>query len=295
MAILIGTLLTIAWIAGFAIGDRSHVRQGGIKTGNERLDNLSVRQWLIQPIQWLLEKSGILDRLQPFLSALHSKLFVLHGTSWTVEATKQFAVFVISCGYAAAVGGAWFAVLSSEQMLLYLGLLLGVIIPAAKWRDTVSKFEQRKQDIILVIPEVMSKLMLLLGAGETVQRALIRCTERREDKDKLDNPLIIELRRANEEVRNGQSFGAAMEAFSRRCAVQEVSLFTTTILLNYRRGGDRLVLSLKELSYSLWEKRKAVARSRGEEASSKLVFPLVGIFFILMALVASPAILMMGG
>ena len=137
--------------------------------------------------------------------------------------------------------------------------------------------------------------MLLLGAGETVQRALIRCTDRREDKDKRDNTLLIELRRANEEVRNGQSFSAAMEAFSRRCAVQEVSLFTTTILLNYRRGGDRLVLSLKELSYSLWEKRKAVARSRGEEASSKLVFPLVGIFLILMALVASPAILMMGG
>jgi tight adherence protein C len=180
-------------------------------------------------------------------------------------------------------------------MLLYLGLLLGAAIPTAKWRDTVSKFEQRKQNILLDIPEVMSKLMLLLGAGETVQRALIRCTDRREDKEKRDNALLIELRRANEEVRNGQSFSAAMEAFSRRCAVQEVSLFTTTILLNYRRGGDRLVLSLKELSYSLWEKRKAVARSRGEEASSKLVFPLVGIFLILMALVASPAILMMGG
>lgn len=295
MAILMGALLTLVWIAGFAMCERSPVQHPGMKTGNERLDQPSVRRWLIRPMQWLLEKSGILDRLQPFMSALHSKLYVLHGTSWTVEATKQFTVFAIGCGYTSAIGGAWLSALSGERMLLYLGLLLGAAIPTAKWRDTVSKFEQRKQNILLDIPEVMSKLMLLLGAGETVQRALIRCTDRREDKDKRDNTLLIELRRANEEVRNGQSFSAAMEAFSRRCAVQEVSLFTTTILLNYRRGGDRLVLSLKELSYSLWEKRKAVARSRGEEASSKLVFPLVGIFLILMALVASPAILMMGG
>ncbi|MFC5648325.1 type II secretion system F family protein [Paenibacillus solisilvae] len=278
MAILIGALLTIVWIAGFTINERSQARQKVIKTGDEKLDHPTVRRLLIIPMLWVLEKSGLLDRMQPFLSALHGKMFVLHGATWTVDATKQFAVFTIGCGYAAAACGAWLSLLSGERSLLYMGLLLGVIIPAARWRDTIRKFEQRKQDILLVIPEVMSKLMLLLGAGETVQRALIRCAERRDDRDKREIPLLIELRRANEEIRNGQSFSAAMEAFSRRCAVQEVSLFTTTILLNYRRGGDRLVLSLKELSYSLWEKRKAVARSRGEEASSKLVFPLVGIF-----------------
>jgi len=63
------------------------------------------------------------------------------------------------------------------------------------------------------------------------------------------------------------------------------------MLLNYRRGGDKLVLSLKELTYTLWEKRKAIARTRGEEASSKLIFPVVGIFVVLMILVASPAML----
>jgi tight adherence protein C len=168
-----------------------------------------------------------------------------------------------------------------------------VVLPAAKWRDTAGKVERRKQDILLSLPDVLSKLMLLLGAGETVQRALIRCADRKDPSQ--SGPLMGELRRANEAIRNGESFASAMEAFSRRCAVQEVSLFTTTLLLNYRRGGERLVLSLKELSYSLWEKRKSVARSRGEEASSKLVFPLVGVFLILMILVASPAILLMRG
>jgi tight adherence protein C len=226
------------------------------------------------------------------MTGLHGKLFILTGGAWTVEATRQYAAFVIGCGYSAALAGAWLAVLSGERLLLAIGALLAAVIPAAKWRDAGSRVHRRKQDIVLALPELLDKLMLLIGAGETVQRALARCAERR---SAAEDPLLRELRRAVEEVRNGDSFAAAMEAFSRRCAVQEVSVFTTTLLLNYRRGGDRLALSLKELSYTLWEKRKVVARTRGEEASSKLVFPLVMVFLILMVLVASPAVLMLGG
>lgn len=261
---------------------------------HDKRSRLSTAERLVaSPIRYLLEQSGLLNRIQPFLASLHGRLFILNGRSWTVDATDGFVAMSIGTGYAAACAGAWLSVLSKEQTLLYIGMLLGILLPAAKWRDTATKVERRKQDILLLLPEVISKLMLLLGAGETLQRALVRAGERKDEKG--GTPLFIELRKVNEAVRNGESFAAAMETLSRRCGVQEVSLFTTTLLLNYRRGGDQLVLSLKELSYSLWEKRKAVARARGEEASSKLVFPLVGIFMVLMVLVASPAILMMRG
>jgi tight adherence protein C len=66
------------------------------------------------------------------------------------------------------------------------------------------------------------------------------------------------------------------------------------VLLNYRRGGDDFVVALRELTRNLWEKRKALARTMGEEASSKLVFPMVITFGIVMVIVATPAILIMG-
>ncbi len=282
-SLIVSMGLTAIWSAAFA---RCELRGGRIRLSPaERFGG--------RPFRYLLEKSGLMQRIQPFLASLHGRLYLLSGRSWTVEDTAGFVASALGTGYLAVCAGAWLSVLSGEQALLYLGLLLGIILPAAKWRDTAAKVERRKQDILLLLPEVISKLMLLLGAGETLQRALIRASERKDEK--AGSPLIVELRKANEAVRNGESFAAAMEMLSRRCAVQEVSLFTTTLLLNYRRGGDRLSLSLKELTYSLWEKRKAVARARGEEASSKLVFPLVGLFIVLMALVASPAILMMGG
>ncbi|MGV2805241.1 type II secretion protein F, partial [Clostridium perfringens] len=72
-----------------------------------------------------------------------------------------------------------------------------------------------------------------------------------------------------------------------------VSIFTTTVRLNFRRGGNAFVLALRDLSRVLWEKRKAIARTRGEQASSKLVLPMVVIFMIVIVLLGAPAFMMM--
>ncbi|MBW7453900.1 type II secretion system F family protein [Paenibacillus sepulcri] len=293
MSLLLGAALTFVWAWAFIMAGKKDKHYAASLTGQSLLDTQNNRKIVIKPFYFLLDRSGVWDRIQTLLAGLHGKLLILGGTSWTIESTRQFVAFSVGIGYLAIVASCWLSWLSGENTLLLVGGLLGLGIPAARWRDAGKKVERRKQEILLMLPEVLSKLMLLLGAGETVQRALLRCTLRKDGKQ--SSVLLEELRRANEGIRNGESFAAAMEAFSRRCAVQEVSLFTTTLLLNYRRGGDKLSLSLKELSYTLWDKRKAVARSMGEEASSKLVFPLVGIFLILMVLVASPAIMLMGG
>ncbi|MNJ65984.1 hypothetical protein D3C77_620270 [compost metagenome] len=95
------------------------------------------------------------------------------------------------------------------------------------------------------------------------------------------------------ECEGGYSFQQALEGFSKRCGIQEVSAFTTAVLLNYRRGGSDFVLSLRDLSHTLWEKRKAVGKTLGEQASSKLVFPMVLLFLIIVILVGTPAFMIM--
>ncbi|GAF08207.1 type II/IV secretion system protein TadC [Paenibacillus pini JCM 16418] len=52
-------------------------------------------------------------------------------------------------------------------------------------------------------------------------------------------------------------------------------------------------MALTDLSRVLWEKRKSITRTRGEQASSKLVFPMVVIFLVVVVLVGTPAFLMM--
>jgi tight adherence protein C len=119
---------------------------------------------------------------------------------------------------------------------------------------------------------------------------MIRCVEQKKNPE--ESYLYTELVQAVNELKNNYSFSQVLEDFSKRCSVQEVSIFTTTVLLNYRRGGAEFVLALRDLSRTLWEKRKALSRTLGEQASSKLVFPMVLIFLVILLIVATPAIML---
>jgi len=246
---------------------------------------------LTAPFASLLERMKLYERLQLQLGSYHMKLFILNGADWTMDRTKKSAAAACGNGFAAIAGCSWLAWLAAEQVMLGMGLVLGVVLAIRPYISASREIEKRRRLIIMELPIMMSKLMLLVGAGETVQGALVRCLD---GKQPDNHPLYKEWRGAMDALRNGHPFHMALERFNRRCAVQEASVFTTVLLLNYRKGGEHFVLALRELSYSLWEKRKAAARARGEEASSKLVFPLVGILLVLMVLVAAPAVLLMG-
>ncbi|MBD2844326.1 type II secretion system F family protein [Paenibacillus sp. IB182496] len=262
--------------------------------GDPRLRRLPAKELLLAgPFLRLFERTNLWGKAQDQLAGLHRKLVILHGTGHMPAATQRFLAEQIGLGYAALSGAALIAWLAGETPVLALGAVLGALLPAVRLRDVHRSFERRRQDMLLALPELLSKLILLVGAGETVTRALVRCASAVSAAER-DHPLYRELRRMCNELHNGAAFQLALEGFGKRCAVQEVSIFTTTVLLNYRRGGERFTLSLRELSYTLWEKRKAVARGRGEEASAKLIFPMTVIFFMLMVLVAAPAMLMIG-
>ncbi|WP_419871840.1 type II secretion system F family protein [Candidatus Pristimantibacillus sp. PTI5] len=260
------------------------------KTGSDFSGSQLKQLSLIDPFMRTLERYKLFDMMHLPMGSYHMRLLLLMDNAWTIERTKAQAAAALGTGYAALTGCAWLSLLGQEPILLAMGAVFGIVLTIRPFAEAGKRVERRKQQMIIELPGMLSKLMLLVGAGETVQQALARCLEGKEDDL---HPLYKEWGDAVSMLRNGQSFSTAMERFNRRCAVQEVSVFTTVLLLNYRRGGEHFVLALRELSYTLWEKRKAIARARGEEASSKLVFPLVGILLVLMVLVAAPAVLLM--
>ncbi|CAM4484238.1 tight adherence protein C [Paenibacillus endophyticus] len=262
--------------------------------GKKQRDGMTSEAWkqlgMTDPFLRMLERYKVFDSLHLPMGSFHMRLLLLMENGWTIEQSKKQAAGALGMGYAALTACAWLSFLGQEPLLLVVGAIFGIVLALRPFVEAGRKVEQRKQQMIIELPGMLSKLMLLVGAGETVQQALARSLE---GKQVNLHPLYKEWSEAVSMLQNGQSFNTAMERFNRRCSVQEVSVFTTVLLLNYRRGGEHFVLALRELSYTLWEKRKAIARSRGEEASSKLVFPLVGILLVLMILVAAPAVLLM--
>ncbi|MCL7748011.1 type II secretion system F family protein [Halalkalibacter alkaliphilus] len=241
----------------------------------------------------LIDKLKIMEKLSGRrLVSLQQKIAVLYAGKQVQHYTKMFIAQILSVVLLCLLGGGIFALLGGgDKKFLLFAIIFAAIIPYALVKKLEEKTTKRKQNIVFELPEFASKVALLVNAGETVQNAIIRCTTMKADDP---NPLYIELNEAVTKLRNGESFGKVMEELSKRCGVQEVSVLTTTILLNYKRGGGELSIALRELSKELWEKRKAISKTRGEEASSKLVFPMVLVFVAVLLIIAYPALRILG-
>jgi len=240
---------------------------------------------LLEKIRFVSRFSGVFYRIQSSIQ----KGFGVHRSG---EMTLLYIAEMAGYIWLLLTGGLVMAAISGGSMTwLVMGVALAILLPVALFRDLQKKVKAREIDILLELPEFLNKIILLVGAGETVQKAIVRCVKRKENTK--DHPLYKELFQMINEMDNGYSFQQGLESFSKRCGVQEVSVFTTTVLLNFRRGGGEFGLALRDLSRTLWDKRKAVSRIRGEQASSKMVLPMVLIFLIVMVLVGTPAFMMM--
>lgn len=68
-------------------------------------------------------------------------------------------------------------------------------------------------------------------------------------------------------------------------------MFTATLIQNLRKGSDQLVPVLRLQAAACWENRKNIARKLGEEASTKLLFPMAIVFVAILIMVMTPAVM----
>ncbi|RAI86175.1 type II secretion system protein F (GspF) [Paenibacillus pabuli] len=243
------------------------------------------------PFLFLLDKFEVGRRLPVLMFRMQHAIQKMYGIQHSGEKTMLYCAEMLTYSWLMLLVGCLLSLVGDMGLGgMVGGLALGVALPFALYKDLNTKVQRRDQDILMELPELLNRIVLLVGAGETVQRAIVHCVASQGERN---HPLYNELRKMVGDWNNGYSFQQAFEQFSRRCGVQEVTIFTTTVLLNFRRGGGDFVLALRDLSHVLWEKRKAVSRAKGEQASSKLVFPMVLIFFSIVVMIGAPAFMMM--
>lgn len=241
------------------------------------------------------DKLRLFQSASPWLAAVHYRMIPLYGQRLAVQLGKVFIAYSCSLGILlfmlCTVLG---AVAGDDLSFILYGLLLGALCPYVLLRQLDRRMKRHKQMMILALPQFLNQVALLVGAGENIAGAIRRCSEEQEHNDNRESdPLRRELWTTAAQLANQLPFQQVMADLSKRCQQMEVTLFTTTVLLNYRRGGEHFALALRNLSRELWEKRKAISRTVGEEASARLIFPMVLIFMIVMIVVAAPAIMLM--
>ncbi|MFC0526017.1 type II secretion system F family protein [Pontibacillus salicampi] len=237
---------------------------------------------------FIIDYFRIMERFYGQIAFVQKRMISIHGHKKALKYTKMYIAQLISVVLVCLLGSFLFGLASEGDMTLFVaGIIFTVMIPYALIQKLSNDEKERRNKILLELPEVVNKIILLVNAGETVQGALIHVVTNTKDQQ---SPLNVELRETVNKMTSNEPFHQVMNDLSKKVGIQEVSIFTTTILLNYRKGGQDLILALRELSQDLWEKRKNISKTRGEEASSKLVFPLILIFIAVMIIVGYPAI-----
>jgi tight adherence protein C len=178
--------------------------------------------------------------------------------------------------------GCFTAVLAGEPFLALIAVSAGTaaaFYPAAELRRLASA---RKAEFESELPDVISRLSLLTGAGLTLREAWARTAA------SSDGELYLEMRAAADRAGNGVPDGEALAGFASRCQSKEVRQFASMLIRNLSGGGTGLTALLRRMNEDSWEQRRARAVIGGQNANQKLMIPLMMMFTGILAMIIIP-------
>ena len=152
--------------------------------------------------------------------------------------------------------------------------------------------EKKKREERRSYPEILQKLTLYLEAGLTVRSAFCRVAEDYEKERKRGGrcrEAYEEMLIATREIHMGVPEGAAYENFGKRTGVREYVRLSTFLTQNLKKGCSTLLQQLKEESVQAEELRIQNARKLSEEATTKLLLPMVMLLVVVMVMIMVPA------
>ncbi len=237
----------------------------------------------------LVMESFLPERLRAWeAERLMPRIVLIHGT--------REAAFHLQVHLAAKCLGFWLGML----MTAFLGMagdvkpiwILtipagGILLYLLSDRQLDSRYRERTRELERAFPGFVSKLALLVGAGLHVRQAIVRIVREPGPGNALNRELAVVL----DDIEGGMTEQQAYSDLAERCRIREIANFTGILLQHVRLGGSQLLFELRRMSSESWDIRKNSARRQGEEASSKLVFPLAVMFIAVIMVSIAPAFL----
>lgn len=168
---------------------------------------------------------------------------------------------------------------------------LGIGAALFYWFGTEWQQKKEREKKIAVMeeeyPAIVNKLTLYLGAGLSIGNSWKKIAEKGYGK----NPVYEEMLYASREIEGGVSEAAAFENFGKRVGQKHYVKLTALLTQCLQKGNTQLFNTLRQEVTALSEERSASSRRKGEEASTRLLFPMMLMLAMTMVLIMYPAFL----
>ncbi len=202
----------------------------------------------------------------------------------------------------------WASRRDSTAGVVAIGGLITVLamIPAMA-ADTRKRCRERELQMNRDYSDIISKLSLLLTAGMTCRGAWEKIVgDYQAQKENMSAKhtgkpkngdcrfAYEEMARALSQMRMGRPEGAVYEEFGIRCGVITFQRMGSLLAKNLKRGSREITRLLEAEARDAFEERRQSVRQKGEEVGTKLLFPMFGMFGLVIAIVVVPAFSGMG-
>ena len=166
--------------------------------------------------------------------------------------------------------------------MVALGACLVVLLVRYLEKDVNDNLERRREEMMLDLPQVLSKMSLLINSGMVMREAWAKVSENG------DRALYQEMRTARIEMENGASDMEAFRNFADRCSMKQIRKMVSTLVQNMEKGNKELAYFLDDMSREMWEEKKNLVRQKGETAGTKLMIPMMMTFIGILILIIVP-------
>ena len=211
------------------------------------------------------------------MSEIYGKQFAEYYYYIMVGAQISYAVTVLPIG-------CLLAILSNDSMALVYGIIIAVLLVLYMAEDFRLKLAARREELLLELPQAVSKMVLLINSGMILREAWHRVA------DGGNGILYVEMQNTSMEIQNGVSEWEAYQNFGERCALKEVKKFASLVTQGLQKGSSELAVQLKEMSDEIWEMKKNLVKRKGEAAKGKLLVPTVLIFVGILIMIIVPLV-----
>lgn len=175
-------------------------------------------------------------------------------------------------------------------LLVVAVMFLPFALVITKRQEKEKEKKKREEELLAAYPRLVTKLTLFTGAGLSLRGAWERlASECRTDEEGKRNAVDEEILMLVGELKNGTSEAKAYEAMGRRIGLKPYLRCASLLVSQLQKGSGSLRKGLETEAGLAWEMHRERAAKKGEEAQTKMLFPMMGMLFLVMAVVMIPA------
>jgi len=185
---------------------------------------------------------------------------------------------------------------SGTYNILLLGILAFAGIFVAKKEEKKKKQKERCVELERGYPMMVSALSLLIGSGMTVGAAwdrIVGAYVKRTESGRAREAVYEEMLQTSRQIRDGKSEKDSLTGFAERTGLGIYRKLISMILQNLRKGGRDLDVMLEREVENAYIMLRNQAKTKGAEASTKMLVPMMLSLLVVIVVIIVPAIFTM--